>query len=167
MRANKPADGEPVHWAAGGDGHPASIAQARALARSRLHGCDARLVDDCLLIVSELVTNAIRHGGGLVRCEVAALPGRITVSVQDLSSELPTVARPSGNWLPGGYGWQLVCRLAKQVTISLLEGGGKAIHVSIAHSSPAPAGSASEQVKVPGVARQPGHAQHVAAAHTG
>jgi anti-sigma regulatory factor (Ser/Thr protein kinase) len=132
VEAEVQADGEPAERAAEHGVRPATIAQARALARSRLRGFDARLVDDCLLVVSELVTNAIRHGGGLAGFDVTALPGHVTVSVQDLSSELPVGARPSGNWLPGGYGWPMVCRLAKQVTISLLEGGGKAIHVSIA-----------------------------------
>ncbi|MFF2652507.1 ATP-binding protein [Streptomyces sp. NPDC058045] len=107
----------------------AVIAQARALTRTRLTGFDTHLVDDCLLVVSELVTNAIRHGGGLVGVDVTAAAGRILLSVQDRSSELPTAAQPSGNWLPGGYGWPLVCRLAQQVTIRVLDGGGKAIHV--------------------------------------
>jgi anti-sigma regulatory factor (Ser/Thr protein kinase) len=126
-------DSGPGEPPAGDQGErPVAIAQARALARSRLRGFDATLVDDCLLVVSELVTNAIRHGGGLVGFDVTARPDRITVSVQDRSSELPSTLPPSGSWLPGGYGWPLVCRLAKQVSISLLEGGGKAIHVSIA-----------------------------------
>lgn len=114
------------------EGRPGAIAEARELARRRLRGCDARLVDDCLLVVSELVTNAIRHGGGLVGVDVTALSGRVTVSVQDRSSALPTAAPPSGNWLPGGYGWPLVCRLAQKVTISPLSSGGKTIRVSLA-----------------------------------
>ncbi|WP_189929663.1 ATP-binding protein [Streptomyces sulfonofaciens] len=125
------ADSSP--GAPGGRGvRSTSIAQARDLARRRLRGLDKQLVDDCLLVVSELVTNAIRHGGGLVHLDVITQPGHVTVSVQDRSSALPTSAAPTGQWLPGGYGWPMVCRLAKQVTINQLEGGGKAIHVSIA-----------------------------------
>ncbi|WP_212914564.1 ATP-binding protein [Streptomyces sp. TS71-3] len=110
---------------------PSAIAQARDLARRRLRGFDARLVDDCLLVVSELVTNAVRHGGGLVGFDVTARPGHVTVSVRDRSTTLPSTIPPTGQWLPGGYGWPMVCRLAKKITISMPPGGGKAIHVSI------------------------------------
>ncbi|MBM7442564.1 anti-sigma regulatory factor [Streptomyces sp. HB132] len=66
--------------------HPESVAGARRLTRARL--ADWRLAGDvhdaAVLIVSELVTNAIVHtASARVVCELRCDEGRLRISVQD------------------------------------------------------------------------------------
>ncbi|MFJ9344634.1 ATP-binding protein [Streptomyces sp. NPDC101733] len=50
------------------------------------------------LVVSELVTNAVRHGGGTYRLDLTAHPGGIEVAVHDPS---PLMPRPHARDLTG------------------------------------------------------------------
>ncbi|MFD3457547.1 ATP-binding protein [Streptomyces sp. NPDC058691] len=108
---------------------PASIGEARDMARARLTGVDPERVEDCLLVVSELVTNAFRYGEGIARFEILPGPDGIRVSVGDHSSRLPVAPPTDGGFLPGGYGWRLVRRLARDIRVTLLAQGGKVIQV--------------------------------------
>ncbi|WP_329183867.1 ATP-binding protein [Actinacidiphila glaucinigra] len=110
---------------------PTTIGEARDFARARLRGVDPERVEDCLLVVSELVTNAFRYGGGLAGFDVVAAPDAIRVSVQDHNDRLPTPPPPSERFLPGGYGLRLVRRLARDIRVTLLRAGGKIIHVHL------------------------------------
>lgn len=47
------------------------------------------------LVVSELVTNAPRHGGGTCTLELAAYPDSIEVTVHDNSSQAPRTRTPT------------------------------------------------------------------------
>lgn len=80
--------------------------------------------DDILLIASELVTNALRHGHGapqlLVRC--SADGARVRVEVVD-DSPVPPVPRSSGP--VGGFGLLLMSRLGRWGTAP--RGSGKAV----------------------------------------
>ncbi|MEW1866309.1 MULTISPECIES: ATP-binding protein [unclassified Streptomyces] len=79
------------------------------------------VVADVLLVTSELVTNANRHGGGLTRFSAEIDGDALRLYVGDASPEPPV--SPSGpdaaEDMPriGGYGWQMVCRLAHEVTV--------------------------------------------------
>ncbi|MFF7209141.1 ATP-binding protein [Streptomyces sp. NPDC008238] len=110
---------------------PTTIGEARDFARTRLKDVDPERVEDCLLVVSELVTNAFRYGGGLAGLDVEAAQDAIRVSVQDRNDELPAAPPPSDHFLPGGYGLRLVRRLARDVRVTLLRAGGKVIHVHL------------------------------------
>ncbi|MFD8077381.1 ATP-binding protein [Streptomyces sp. NPDC059718] len=110
---------------------PTTIGEARDFARARLRGVDPERVEDCLLVVSELVTNAFRYGGGLAALDVVAVPDAIRVSVQDHNDRLPATPQPSDRFLPGGYGLRLVRRLARDFRVTLLRAGGKVIHVNL------------------------------------
>ncbi|WP_160311207.1 ATP-binding protein, partial [Streptacidiphilus anmyonensis] len=61
-------------------------------------------VADIVLVVSELVTNAARHGGGAEWVTLSARGGgdTIRVEVADLSRRLPAVRRPSAPARPHG-----------------------------------------------------------------
>ncbi|MEU6160461.1 ATP-binding protein [Streptomyces sp. NPDC047130] len=66
--------------------HPSAPSRARRLVRAGLTGW--RVADDTydstLLVISELVTNAVIHTGGRsVVCEVRAVPGALRVTVCD------------------------------------------------------------------------------------
>jgi anti-sigma regulatory factor (Ser/Thr protein kinase) len=64
--------------------------------------------DDVILVVSELVTNAVLHGGGAPVLRLTATEQRLRIEVTDNSSVLPAL-RPSG--ANGGWGLRLVGRL--------------------------------------------------------
>ncbi|MFD9392135.1 ATP-binding protein [Streptomyces sp. NPDC060000] len=117
----------------------AARARARAVVDARWNraGRPAREEDviDLLLVVSELVTNALRHGGGLAGFETTPVPDGIRLAVHDHSDEVPAVlggpeSGPAGHRV-GGYGWPLVLRLAQEIVIEKRPAGGKAIRVSL------------------------------------
>ncbi|PPS70020.1 hypothetical protein BZZ08_07269 [Streptomyces sp. MH60] len=85
-------------------------------------------VVDLLLVVSELVTNAIRHGEGLAGFEVRPTEEGLWIAVHDNSSVVPPAAYVFPTTHPGGgYGWPLVARLARDITVAPRPGGGKTI----------------------------------------
>ncbi|MEU0335192.1 ATP-binding protein [Streptomyces sp. NPDC006193] len=92
--------------------------------------CPPETVADVLLVTSELATNALVHGGGITGFDVDVDPGGVRVSVSDRSGDLP-VARPAADEQdrarPGGRGWPIVCRLARDVRVAELPRGGKCI----------------------------------------
>jgi anti-sigma regulatory factor (Ser/Thr protein kinase) len=88
--------------------------QARSFIAEALRGSQcAALSDTAELLVTELVSNAVRHGGPPVELEVRCEEGRVAAYVQDASKRLP-VYEPEGPSLlaEGGRGIQLVDALA-------------------------------------------------------
>ncbi|MFE7776358.1 ATP-binding protein [Streptomyces sp. NPDC057445] len=75
---------------------------------------------DALLVTSELVTNAIRHGGGVCGFSAHVTDAGLVLSVSDRSGRIPRTIRPSNaSAVPvGGYGWPLILRLAEEVDVS-------------------------------------------------
>ncbi|MFE9560137.1 ATP-binding protein [Streptomyces sp. NPDC006487] len=100
---------------------------ARSIARDVLaaNGVGEDLVNDVLLVVSELVSNADRHAGGVSDFRVVALAGCVAVEVSDGSPSFP---RTPGTPLdvPGGFGWLLVNQIADHTEIRP-HGNGKTI----------------------------------------
>ncbi|WP_129843404.1 ATP-binding protein [Streptomyces sp. RFCAC02] len=89
---------------------------------------------DILLVTSELVTNAIRHGGGVTGFSAAVSGNDLLLSVSDDSDELPrtvTHSDAAGRPAVGGYGWPLINRLSSDVSVVPGAGGGKTIHVVV------------------------------------
>lgn len=88
-------------------------------------------VVDLLLVVSEMVTNAIRHGGGLAGFEVTPVCDGVRLAVHDHSDVVPSAAYGSGALPSGhhgnGYGWPLIIRLARDISIGSRPSGGKTI----------------------------------------
>jgi PAS domain S-box-containing protein len=75
------------------DGGPPSAAASRRVVRDTLaEHAMSTLQDSATLLVSELVTNALRHGGGPRELIVDVDPGGVTVSVSD-SSPAPPLQR--------------------------------------------------------------------------
>ncbi|MET7654945.1 MULTISPECIES: ATP-binding protein [unclassified Streptomyces] len=103
----------------------AARAHARAVVDARWNraGRPAREEDvvDLLLVVSELVTNALRHGGGLAGFETTPVRDGVRVAVRDHSDEAPAplcgAHSPSAGHRVGGYGWPLIVRLAREIVI--------------------------------------------------
>jgi anti-sigma regulatory factor (Ser/Thr protein kinase) len=101
---------------------PAAPSQARHLIERRLGGAlsDDEL-EDVKLLVSELVTNAVRHpdDGDRIEVEVAVARSNVRVVVSDPGRGFrkPTVKRPP-NDQPGGRGLLIVERLASRWGVS-------------------------------------------------
>ncbi|MFD4715969.1 ATP-binding protein, partial [Streptomyces sp. NPDC058430] len=83
------------------------------------------VVADALLVTSELVTNAFRHGGGLTRFTVELTDEGLCIAVGDASTRTPVLPDEDGvgEGRIGGYGWLLVRRLATCVSITCHQGG--------------------------------------------
>ncbi|MEU6624984.1 ATP-binding protein [Streptomyces litmocidini] len=69
-------------------------------------------VEDVLLLVSEVVTNACLHAGGPEELVLRHGRGRLRVEVHDASPEHPRVRVPRSPALPGGHGLMVLDRLA-------------------------------------------------------
>ncbi|MGR4878239.1 ATP-binding protein [Streptomyces sp. LARHCF249] len=89
------------------------------------------VLDDALLVISELVTNAVRHTSGGCALDLHLQPDGVDVDVTDTSSAEPQPRRP-GHRGEGGWGWNLVNRLGTDVEIRHHGArGGKTIHVHV------------------------------------
>lgn len=120
---------------------PASVPRNAAAARetvtrllaSRIHGPAGEglaevVVSDALLVTSELVTNAFRHGGGLTDFTAELTREGLLLAVADASTDTPvTSPHPPRTAHVGGYGWPLVCRLAERVSITFHPGGKRIV----------------------------------------
>lgn len=97
-------------------GAKGGVAEARAWACAQLEGFrwpahwrpDGAVV---ALLVSELVTNAMRHASGFVALRLMWDERRLRIAVDDSSPALPVV-RPARPDRPGGHGLQVVARLS-------------------------------------------------------
>lgn len=116
------------------DALPADAAEARALVSSflalRVPRAPESTVIDVLLVVSELVTNALRHAGGVTGLRVSSGPGVVEITVRDAEQDVPVQREHDGEWLPGGYGWPLVRRVA-EVTVVPLGAEGKSVRATL------------------------------------
>ncbi|MER5567251.1 ATP-binding protein [Streptomyces goshikiensis] len=97
---------------------------ARAIAHEVLAAADVgeRLMDDVLLVVSELVSNAVRHAGGVTDFRVRRLPDCVAVEVSDASSLSPRMPGTPVE-VPGGFGWLLVNKIADRTEIRSHDAG--------------------------------------------
>lgn len=98
-------------------GTPCAPGEARAFVRKHLDG-RSRL-DDMVLVISELVTNAIKHsfsgGGGTIVIVLVDIPGGVRVEVTDAGSPGPgpliPPTRPVWELTENGQGLRLVAEL--------------------------------------------------------
>ncbi|AIV35878.1 ATP-binding protein [Streptomyces sp. R1] len=121
---------------------PSEVGRARRWARSRLAGsgirADEPLAETLVLLVSELVTNAVVHTGRSAVLRLV-LPGAVTeeatvrLEVDDASDRAP-VPRCAGGEATGGRGLALVDGLADRWGWSR-EGAGKRIWCELDRSS--------------------------------
>jgi anti-sigma regulatory factor (Ser/Thr protein kinase) len=94
------------------------------------HGCGEKVsadqVDDATLVVSELVTNATRHGRSTCRLQLSVDRGRVTVAVHD-NSPVPPRLSTADAMAEGGRGITLVRELSRRFSVSGAPGGGKTV----------------------------------------
>ncbi|MEU3059440.1 ATP-binding protein [Streptomyces subrutilus] len=133
-RAQTPVD-VPAAMGLAGSELPSTVAEARETVAALLEKSglplDDRTVTDALMVTSELVTNAIRHGGGLTGFHADVHDGGLSVSVADRNPAPPvTQTSPAAGFRIGGYGWPLVHSLADRVTVTP-HGAGKVITATL------------------------------------
>ncbi|MEV8545076.1 ATP-binding protein [Streptomyces sp. NPDC051572] len=106
-----------------------TVARARESTRDFLGGLHrpiaAEEADTVVLVVSELVTNALRHGGGACTLDLTAHPDSIEVTVHDRSPEMPRMRTPDLDDGTGGFGRPMVNRLARTTAVTGQADGGK------------------------------------------
>lgn len=124
--------------------HPAEVGRARRWARSRLANSgiapDEPLAETLILLISELVTNAVVHGGcrAVLRMRLPeADDDAVRVEVDDGSSR-PPCRRSAEGGDTGGRGLELVEGLADRWGWQV-EGSGKRIWCEIDREAAPPA----------------------------
>lgn len=92
---------------------PDSVPATRAFLTRLLDGwgVEGSVIDDASLLASELMTNAVRHGSGIVRLRVETDEGRLHVAVHDDLDKRPVVNHV-GAASPGGRGMWIVESIA-------------------------------------------------------
>lgn len=107
----------------------ASPADARERARLFLDSLTRPLSPEAaqsvVPVVSELVTNALRHGGGTCTLGLTAHPDDIEVAVHDSSPHTPEMRTPDLNGDTGGFGWPLVNQLARTTAVTRRQPAGR------------------------------------------
>ncbi|MDG9684648.1 ATP-binding protein [Streptomyces sp. DH18] len=124
------SDATPVPTTVRGDS-AAGVSRARQAARAftdRLVPTPClNVADAVVLVVSELVTNALRHGDGTFTLRLHAHPDAVEVAVDDPSPRWPRMRNPDLTGSGGGFGWPMVNRLARTTAVTHRAAGGKTV----------------------------------------
>ncbi|MFE2275643.1 ATP-binding protein [Streptomyces lavendulae] len=109
-----------------------AVAGARQAARTFLEALwqpaiGREQADTVVLVVSELVANALRHGGGAYTLRLAVHPGTIEVAVEDPSPWMPRMRAPALVEGTGGFGWHMVNDLSLATGVTSGPKGGKTV----------------------------------------
>ena len=115
-------------------------AAARRLVTQRLERqVVASALESAQLLVSELVTNSLRHCGAPadeVIVSVELMPDRFRVGVQDPGSDAVIAARPADLETGGGLGLNLVEMLSERWGVERLAGGGTQVWAQLPRAQP-------------------------------
>ncbi|MFG1700983.1 ATP-binding protein [Nonomuraea sp. NPDC049309] len=102
---------------------PSGVSRARELIRTDLTDWGlTHVVDDCLLIVSELVTNAVRHGGSAYALRLEKREGQVYGEVFDPGEGVPR-PRPADMDAISGRGLQIVGAIADDWGVTTTDNG--------------------------------------------
>lgn len=112
-----------------------SVPLARRLAVESLPGVSGVASETVALVVSELVTNCVRHAGTEFRLRVISNPNQIQVEVTDTAGGQPRVKQPAPTD-PHGRGLQIVETLARRWgVVPAGDGTGKTVWCTVALTS--------------------------------
>ncbi|MGW9207619.1 ATP-binding protein [Embleya sp. NPDC055664] len=129
-RCSPPIPVVPSHWSLPAE--PASVRCARrAVVGAFPRDCSAEMADELVLLVSELVTNAVRYGARRpVRMVLWFVDGYVWLAVSDHGSGRPRVGSP-GRRDCGGRWLLLVDRVADVWAVVARPGCGKSVVVGM------------------------------------
>jgi two-component sensor histidine kinase len=91
---------------------PGAPRRARALLREHARVLDSERLDSAVLLISELVTNAVLHGSGEIRLTIDVHGDDARFAVADEGGGTPAVRETPGP--EGGWGLRLVGQLASR-----------------------------------------------------
>jgi anti-sigma regulatory factor (Ser/Thr protein kinase) len=110
------------------DTEPTAAANARSHARAACAGVtSADLADDVTLVVSELVTNAVRHGRGEIRLDLQVDRAEVRVSVRDAGRPFHWDREPAHAGALTGRGLEIVSALATDFGVRDVSDTGKSV----------------------------------------
>lgn len=111
------------------DGDPDSASRSRHAVTAVLDGwgCEDGTRADLLLVVSELVTNAMVHGAEPIVVTMVRAPERVRVEVTDGASESSPHTNRAATTAENGRGLAVVTRLAVAWGWSATPGAGKTV----------------------------------------
>ena len=110
---------------------PESVARSRRFVESWCRAWDApEVLDRALLVVSELVTNAITHGGGICELRLRLADDALRIEVVDDGSGSPEIARTS-HTDEGGRGLRIVTLTTRAWGVADGDGKTKVIWAEI------------------------------------
>ncbi|MFF8414592.1 ATP-binding protein [Streptomyces omiyaensis] len=103
-------------------------AAARLLAQ-QADSCPREIAKDLVLIVSELVGNAVLHAAGPYALTLSLEPGRAGIAVSDGTADLSGSHRDAQREEPGGRGLKIIQALGADVFVSPASRGKQVIAV--------------------------------------
>ncbi|MFC5144593.1 ATP-binding protein [Streptomyces aureoversilis] len=89
------------------------------------------MAETLTLVVSELTTNALRHGGGRYILRLATTAGTVDVAVSNLNPAPRRERAPDLNGGSGGFRWHMIRYLTSKVAVTPGPGPVKIIHVRL------------------------------------
>lgn len=121
----------------------AQLARVREFVAGELRALGrAQLVDDAMLVASELASNALLHAGGITAVSVEERGGAVRVAVHDRARVPPVIARQSVEAMTG-RGMRLVASLAEAWGAEPTA-GGKVVWADLTESHAASPSSAAD-----------------------
>ncbi|MFD5769040.1 ATP-binding protein [Streptomyces sp. NPDC127049] len=114
-----------------------SPAAARRIAAGWLEAGAYARTADAVLIVSELVTNTVRHTRGPCLLTLSEHDGSLDIAVSDHSEDMPDLHPPAAGGRRGGFGLEIMGRLGDSVQV-VPRIGGKTVRVVLRTHAPAP-----------------------------
>ncbi|MFH8576171.1 ATP-binding protein [Streptomyces zaomyceticus] len=113
-----------------------SPAVARRIAARWLEAAECARTADAVLVVSELVTNAVRHTRGPCLLTLTDDGESLDIAVTDHSEELPDVHRATSGDQRGGFGLEIMRHVGDSIRV-VPRLGGKTVHVALLVRTPA------------------------------
>jgi anti-sigma regulatory factor (Ser/Thr protein kinase) len=111
--------------------------EARAAARRILPTWRlGALLEPVLLVVSELVGNAVRHGRPPVDLRLRKADGGVRVGVHDEAPDVPVAGRQVPDTAESGRGMLLVDAFASETGIEQIAGDGKVVWAQVEPEQP-------------------------------
>ncbi|MGW4756210.1 ATP-binding protein [Streptomyces chartreusis] len=112
-------------------GHAPAVARTITARWLSLCGVPPDTAPDAVLVVSELVTNSVRHTTGPCTLTLTVHETVVDIAVADTSAQLPTMRASSGADENGGRGLALLHRMGARVSV-VLTPRGKTVHAALA-----------------------------------